>query len=121
MNMQGTDDLKEKVQGASPAELVIILYDGALRFLDNAKQAWEDSNDDLAQENLLKTKNIILELQKSLKADDSEAILSLATVYEKVLGYIAQAQDTKKSEYVDLVVKILDELKETWVKINQTD
>lgn len=121
MDIQGTEDLKAKVQGASPAELVIILYDGALRFLNISKQALEEENEELAQENLEKTKNIILELQKSLNSDGGEAILSLATVYDKVLNYIAQAQEKKNNEYIDLNIKILTELKETWVKINETD
>lgn len=120
MELQGTEDLQKKVNGASPAELVIILYDGALRFLENCKVAWSDNDGESAIENLSRAESIIQELQKSLKAEDNEAIVSLAGVYTKILEYLAQAKESQNDEYVDFVIKMLAELKETWVKINKS-
>lgn len=118
METQGTDDLQKKVSGASPVELVIILYDGALRFLDNCRKLWLEGNDKEAAVNLTKAANIVLELQSSLKADKGAGD-SLSAVYDKVQSYLGLAQETKNAEYLDFVEKILAELKETWVKVNQ--
>lgn len=119
MEMQGTEDLQQKVSGASPVELVIILYDGALRFLENCRHAWQDGDDAVASENLLKAKNIVLELQKSLKPEDDGTANNLFSVYEKVQTYLKQAQETKETVYLDFVKKILLELKETWIEVNK--
>ena len=57
---------KQAIETASPEEILIMLYDGAIRFLIIAKKAFEQKDWEKYNRHLIKSQNIILEFMNSL-------------------------------------------------------
>ena len=115
----------QSVMTASPGQLVLMLYDGALRFLRQARAGFEMPEDDLRRieiinRNLLKAQAIIDELQDTLdKRAGGEFALTMERLYEYHRTQLIQANIRKDPELlapVDLdsvEPSILERLKET--------
>ena len=59
----------QSVKTASPGKLVLMLFDGYLRFTSSAKNAWEEEDmikkNEGINNNLIRAQNIVTELQSS--------------------------------------------------------
>ena len=55
-----------KILTASPAELTLMLYDGAIKFANIAIVAIEKNDIEKAHNNIMKTERIIIEFQSTL-------------------------------------------------------
>ena len=55
-----------KILTASPAELTLMLYDGAIKFTNIAIAAIEQKDIEKAHNNIMKTERIIIEFQSTL-------------------------------------------------------
>src|SRR6187551_1595029 len=70
MNPQGAQNyLRTKVFTATPEQLQLMLYDGAIRFGEQARVALEQKNFEHSYTMLSRVQKIITELQASLKHD----------------------------------------------------
>ena len=58
---------QNSVTQASPAELTLMLYNGALKFIKLAKKGIQENNIQLKNENIQKTQNIIQEFMVTLE------------------------------------------------------
>jgi flagellar protein FliS len=110
--------LETSMQTASPAQLLIMLYDGAIRFCKQAVEAI--SRNDLvdAHRFLGKTQDIISEFvitldQKSPFAED------LNKLYDYFLFRLTEANMKKTAEPIEEVLSYLTEMKQTWVEAAQ--
>jgi len=103
------------VQTASPAQLLIMLYDGAIRFCKGSIEAIEQKKYEKANQNLCKAQAIVNELVATL--DRSYPISEqLVQLYDYVLHLLIQANVKKQTEPIQEVLGYLVELKETWVQ-----
>ncbi|MEW6322982.1 MAG: flagellar export chaperone FliS [Acidobacteriota bacterium] len=75
------------VQSRSPLELVVMLYDGALRFIGDAKAAIGRKDLGAKREAISRALAIISELQSTLNVQDGGEI---ATSLDGIYGYINQ-------------------------------
>lgn len=71
-----------KIMTASPAELTLMLYDGAIKFCNMAIAGIEENNIEKAHNNIRKVENIISEFQATLNhkyatADDLIMYMSI--------------------------------------------
>lgn len=103
------------VQTASPEQLVIMLYDGAIKFLNQAKTAMNAGNIQDANGKIGKTQDIIAELMIALNMD-YEISHSLYSLYEYFNRRLIEANIKKDSELLDEVLNHLSELRQTWTE-----
>lgn len=107
--------LETTVQTASPAKLLIMLYDGAIRFCRQGIEAIKEENYPDAHTNLLKVQNIISEFIITIdrKSPVSENLLNL---YEYFNTRLVEANMKKDVEPAEEVLSHLIDLKETWIQ-----
>ncbi|MCG1011181.1 flagellar export chaperone FliS [Tepidanaerobacter sp. GT38] len=101
------------IMSASPERLVLMLFEGAIRFVKLARKAIEEKDIAGANENLTKAQDIIAELNQSLDMsyDISE---NLAGIYDFLYRRLVDANIKKDAEFLDVVESMLKELKDTW-------
>ncbi|WP_219834394.1 flagellar export chaperone FliS [Paenibacillus sp. R14(2021)] len=106
---------QQSVQTASPAQLIIMLYDGAIRFIKQGIEAIDHRNIEKANTNLIKAQNIVHELIASLNFQypiSSE----LAQIYEYMLHQLISANMKKDKEPAVEVLSHLIDLKASWTQ-----
>lgn len=110
---------KNQIETASPKQLVILLYEGAIKYIRLAELALE--NKDLAKvnTNLQKAQDIVTELMVSLNHQDGQnAIASeLETMYDFILTQLIQANLHKDQEKMAQARRLMSELLEAWTSI----
>lgn len=111
---------KGAVNGASPLQLVIMLYDGAIRFMEAGKYGIEHKDLELQNQNLQKAQRIVMELMSCLDMDKGgEIAKNLLALYSYVLNELVEANVGDKTEPIDRCIKILCELRESWVEVEK--
>jgi len=110
---------------ATPGQLVLMLFDGALRFLDRAMVGFSlddplDSN--LAiNNNILKAQEIIRELNMSLNLEEGgEFALTMRRLYTYYDLQLSQSNLRKESEGVQLVIRLLTVIRDAWAEMLAT-
>jgi flagellar protein FliS len=103
------------IQTAPPEQLVVMLYDGAVRFLEQAKQALQDGKD--ANEPLGRAQDIIVELASSINRAAGEVADNLARLYDFWIHWLLQAQIRRDPAKVEEVLGMVRELREAWATI----
>jgi flagellar protein FliS len=107
--------LKTKVMTASPAELRLMLIDGAIRFADQAKRGYEERDFERAYEGTTKAQNILMELLNALRPDQSpELCARLSALYTYMYKSLVEASSTRDTAKVDEVIELLRFERETW-------
>lgn len=109
---------KGAVNGASPLKLVIMLYDGALKFMEAGKQAM--GRKDLEKQNaeLQKAQRIVTELMACLDMEKGgEIARNLFALYSYVLNELVEANVKDQPEPIDRCILVMSELRESWVEL----
>lgn len=105
----------QQVQTASREQLLILLYDGAIRFLNLAKQGKEQANVEQYHTNITKAQRILTEFMATLDVDlGGEVAQNLYRLYEYLHYQLLQASLKKDVTMVDEVLGHLRQLKTTW-------
>jgi flagellar secretion chaperone FliS len=109
-----------QVGTADRLQLVIMLYDGALSFLGQAREKM--AAQDAAGKGLLigRALDIIAELNASLNFQAGrELATNLFHLYNFVIGHLTKANLNWDLTALDEAVAILQQLRETWVEVAQ--
>lgn len=115
MQAQRNKYLETTVQTASPAQLLIMLCDGAIRFCKAGIEAINNRNYEEANRNICKAQDIISEF--SITLDRNSPIADgLLKLYDYYLYLLVEGNTKKKTEPVEEVRGYLTELKETWIQ-----
>lgn len=107
-----------QTQTASKPKLLIMLYDGAIRFVKAGIEGIRTKNVEMANNNLCKAQAIVHELVSSLNFDypiSSE----LVRVYEYMLNRLIEANVKKSSEPAEEVLEYLNDLREAWIEASK--
>ena len=112
----------QSVQTASPGKLVLMLFDGYLRFTTTAVNSFEETDltkkNEGINNNLIKAQNIVTELQSSLDMSvPGELPGTLYRLYDYVLHQLQQANLQKKPEPIAEADKVIAELREAWAEM----
>jgi flagellar protein FliS len=112
----------QSVLTASPGQLILMLYDGALRFLDHARDALESPEEtpkriERINTNLIKAQDIIAELQSSLNMDAGEYSRNLDRLYDYYLRRLFEANLKKKVAPVVEVEGLVRQLRDGWAEM----
>jgi len=105
-----------KILTASPAELTLMLYDGAIKFCNIAEAAIERGDIQKAHENIVKTQRIIDYLRQTL-----DMKYAVAQDFERVYEYLArrliEANIKKDKEILEEVNMHLRSVRDTWKEV----
>ena len=107
-----------KVATASPGELTLMLYEGAIKFCNIAITGVEEKDIEKAHRNIIKVENIIEEFQSTLNhkypvAKDFDA------VYTYLMDRLREANLKKDKEILEEVLKHLRTMRDTWKEVMQ--
>jgi len=107
--------LQTAVETAHPARLVVMLYDGAIRFLNQAKEAMEQRNYDQQNLYLQKVQRILSELIGSLNfTQGGEIAENLFRIYTYLYNQLVQENLEDDLAKVQHAIALLSELREAW-------
>ncbi|HZG87406.1 flagellar export chaperone FliS [Paenibacillus sp.] len=110
--------LEMTVQTANRGQLLILLYDGAIRFCKLAIEAIKERKLMDAHENLMKVQDIIHEFEITLDKN-SPLANDLLRLYDYFLVRLREANMKKAAEPAEEVLGYLIELKQTWTEANK--
>jgi flagellar protein FliS len=102
---------------ASPEQLVVMLYDGAVRFLRQAEVAMDEHAWQHGLERLGRGEAIIDELLATLNMDAGEIAERLQAIYVFCKRCLVEARLQRSPDKVRHVVALLADLREAWVKL----
>lgn len=109
---------KTSVQSATPLQLVIMLYDAALRHCEAGKAAVIKGDLSAQNKHLNSAQRIVSELVAGLDmTKGAEIAKNLFGIYTFCLNELATANIHDKTAPIDKVVKILTELRQAWSQI----
>jgi flagellar protein FliS len=103
---------ENSIMTASPEQLVVMLYDGAGRFLRQAEGSMVDGSWLQASEKLSRAEAIIDELLATLDMDAGEVADRLQSIF-----VFCKARLERDSVRVDQVARLLSELREAWAHV----
>src|ERR1700761_3656555 len=110
--------LKTKVMTASPEMLTLMLWDGAIRFAEQGKEAILKKDIEGSYKALVRSQKIITELTTSLKRDvDPSLTEKLAALYNFIYRRLVSANISKDEKLVDDALEIMRHQRETWVML----
>lgn len=105
----------QQVNTASQEKLLLMLFDGAIRFCRHAVKALQEKQHETGHANLVKAQNIILELGDSLNMD-FEIAHNLHSLYDYLYRRLVEANIKKDAAVVEEVLQFLAELRSTWAE-----
>jgi flagellar protein FliS len=105
---------REAVTTASPARLLIMLYDRLVRDLVTAETALAASDNAKASSELVHAQQIILELRTSLNLDAWDGAPGLADLYTYLHNELVSANLHKDPVRVTACREIIEPLRDTW-------
>ncbi|GAB1534703.1 flagellar export chaperone FliS [Geovibrio sp. ADMFC3] len=106
--------IRQEVEGATKGKLVLLLYDGAIKFMRLSVIAIEEGKIPEAHNNIMKAQNIIYELMSSLNMDIGEISQNLLRLYDFMIWSLIEANKNKDKTKVESVISIMSELREAW-------
>ncbi len=107
--------LRNAVMTARPEQLQLMLYDGAIRFASQAREAIEKKEIENSFNLLTRAQNIVREMENGLRHEVSPELCGqMASLYRFVFGKLVDANVNKDVQAVDDALKVLRHQRETW-------
>lgn len=112
-----------QVTTANQGKLIVMLYDGAIKFLNIAIENLDTPKTyDVANTNIIKAQDIITELLLSLNmAEGGEIAKNLFDLYMFFKKQLLEANIAKKADMIIPVITHLKELREAWDQISANE
>ena len=98
-----------KVLTASPAELTLLLYEGAIKFCNIAMMGLEENNIQKTHDNIKKAQAIIEELQSTLNHSYN--------VYHYIYSLLTDANIHKDKETLEKALNEIRGMRDTWKQV----
>ena len=110
---------KNQTSTAQPGDLVIMLYDGMLKFTGEARQAIEAGDPKVSGMKITRTLDIVSHLQDTLRIDLAPEVgESLDLTYNIWHKLLFEANLNKDLEKLDSVMNQMKDLRDAWVQAN---
>ncbi|MBD5526574.1 MAG: flagellar export chaperone FliS [Lachnospiraceae bacterium] len=107
---------KNKILTATPAEVTLMLYEGAIKFCNIAIMSIEQNDLEKAHVNIMKTQRIIEEFRNTLDRKYPVAE-EFDKIYVYVLRRLFEANIQKDKEILEEVNTHLHSLRDTWKEV----
>jgi flagellar secretion chaperone FliS len=114
--------LTNKVLSASPAELRLMLLDGAVKFCSQGREAIIQRNYEKMFNGFARTRAILIELMTTMKPDpnDPSLVERLRALYGYMISRLISAGHSKDLTAADEVLKLLSYERETWLMLMES-
>ncbi|HZZ43993.1 MAG TPA: flagellar export chaperone FliS [Tepidisphaeraceae bacterium] len=121
MNPQAAQNyLRTKVLTATPEQLQLLLFDGAIRFGHQAREALKERNWEQSYTLISRVQKIVTELNSSLKHGVyPELCGKLASLYNYAYRNLIDASVSHKIESLDEALRVLAYQRDTWAQLLQ--
>lgn len=107
-----------QVNTANREKLLIMLYQGCIKFLRFSKKSIEEDNIEAANNYIIKSQDIIRELMNTLDRENGGEIAdNLYNLYDYMYRELVSANINKDIEKVEIVEEMMSELLESWQQI----
>lgn len=107
---------KSRIETASPAELTLMLYDGAIKFCNMALMAMDEGNVEKRHINIVKTENILEEFLSTLNYK-YEVAKDFERVYKYIYDLLTEANIKGDRVYLEQALEHLRGMRETWKEV----
>ncbi len=109
---------KATITTSSPGELILMLYNGLIRFLRHAKLALREKKIEDAHNYIIRSEDIIEALLSALDYEKGGDIAkNLSMLYDYAYWRLVEANAKKEESYIDEVIEIIEPLREAWKEI----
>jgi flagellar protein FliS len=105
------------VLGATPGELIVMLYDGARRFLRQAGIAMREGEVERAHNTLRRAELIIGHLDGVLDFEQGQISEHLHSIYQFCLAHLNKGRLSQDPSKLEEVSDLLGELREAWAQV----
>ena len=105
-----------KVNTASPAELTLMLYEGAIKFCNIALLGFETNDYEKVNNNIIKVQNIVTEFRATLDFK-YETAKDFDLIYEYINNLLVQANIKKDRESLEKALGQIREMRDLWKEI----
>ena len=103
---------------SNPHQVILMMYDGALQNMFNAKGAIERSDLSLKSETITKAINIFNALRNSLDFESQPAISkNFDDLYSYCVNKLVDISVTLKSDEIDEVVALIKPVRDAWAEM----
>lgn len=107
---------RNAIMTASPAELTLMLYEGAIKFCNIAMIAIEKKEYEKANTNLKKAQDIITEFRVTL--DHKYPVWEdFERMYNMIYALLVEANIKKDTEILERALKYIREMRDTWKEV----
>ncbi|WP_379138032.1 flagellar export chaperone FliS [Paenibacillus sp. sgz500958] len=110
---------QSSVKTSTPAQLLIMLFDGAIRFTKSGAEGIAAADIQKTNLNFVKAQAIVSELMAMLDPQ-FEISKSLYSLYEYIKHLLVQANVKKDKGLADEALTYLSELRTTWLEASKT-
>lgn len=104
---------QDSIMTATPEELTLMLYNGAIKFVKQGKLFIEQKDIQNAHNSIVRAQDIISELNITLNMD-YEISKDLRSLYTFILDKLMEANIKKDSKILDEILPIVEDLRDTW-------
>jgi flagellar protein FliS len=104
------------IASSKPEELTLMLYNGLVRFITQAKKALEEKNLEESHKNLVRAQDIIVEFQSTLNMD-IEISKNLYLLYDYMYSRLVEANLKKAPAIAGEVLNMAIQLRDTWEQV----
>lgn len=109
----------QQVNNLTQQELLLMLYDGAIRFCEEAKAAITEQDFNGSYHNLVRARDIVTELWSILNpAVEHEVVTNLSRLYDFCIHSITEANFTRDVALIDGTIGVLGTLREAWAELD---
>jgi flagellar protein FliS len=109
-----------EIQTADQGKLIVMLYDGAIRFLNIAIENMTPTRYDVVNTNIIKAQDIVTELMLSLNMDQGgEIARNLFNIYAYIKKRLLEGNIAKDAEILKEVISHLSGLRSAWDEISR--
>jgi flagellar secretion chaperone FliS len=112
--------MRTQTETSSPTKLVVMLYDGAVRFLSLARDKMASGDLEARHTYLVKAQRILGELLSALDFEKGgEVAKNLQRIYTYMLQQLVDANLNDRVEPIDEVIRLLRDLRESWAEVDK--
>ena len=106
---------RTQILTANPAELRLLLFDGAIRFAEQARAGLAGKDYEACFTGATRCQDILLELMNGLRPEhDPELCKKLSALYTFMYMQMVRATTHRDAALIDEVLKLLNFERETW-------
>jgi flagellar protein FliS len=117
MNAYANQYQRNQVLNASPEQILVMLYDGAIRFSRQAMQALDVGDHKTQAEKISRTMAIVSEFSNTLDFEVGGQIATdLDALYSYMIRELTKANVKNDRQALETVEDLLAGLRETWVE-----